>query len=197
HLRSDSGSNGLVIKETVTASWSQAHFIFCPSIGFWTSLRRHPTSAPEIQALEGPSGRRNRGTRASKHGHGLQSVTEVCLRSGERGYASGAVRQFPGVNQSQPADRSVQSVAWRKCRPCRRSSPETTVARQAGDQLYSSPGSAAWPARPVLSARCPLVFAARGPADWSSRRRATKAQPAGLLRGWREPPCPAWWASCG
>jgi hypothetical protein len=28
HLRSDSGSNGLVAKETVTASWSQAHFDF-------------------------------------------------------------------------------------------------------------------------------------------------------------------------
>jgi hypothetical protein len=28
HLRSDSGSNGLVAKETVTASWSQAHLNF-------------------------------------------------------------------------------------------------------------------------------------------------------------------------
>lgn len=32
HLRSDSGSNGLVAKETVTASWSQAHFDF--GLGF-------------------------------------------------------------------------------------------------------------------------------------------------------------------
>jgi hypothetical protein len=34
HLRSDSGSNGLVAKETVTASWSQAHFDFGNTISY-------------------------------------------------------------------------------------------------------------------------------------------------------------------